>query len=99
MSTFYKGFYIEFITKALSDLTTQVKLNNAINKYSINIEAEDFYAGFLNVVYGFRLKSGNHEKKPIWFNGNRKNPETGVKEEYAKSRYDKYLCTDFSRFH
>lgn len=41
----------------------------------------------------------NAGKRSIWFNGNRKNPETGVKEEYAKSRYDKYLCTDFARFH
>ena len=41
----------------------------------------------------------NAGKRSIWFNGNKKNPKTGQKEEYAKERYDKYLCTDFSRFH
>ena len=65
MSTFYKGSYLEEITRALSYLSAQVKLNNAINKYSINIEAEDFYAGFLNIVYGYKLKSGNHADKPM----------------------------------
>ena len=41
----------------------------------------------------------NAGKRSIWFNGNKKNPKTGQKEEYVKERYDKYLCTDFSRFH
>lgn len=35
----------------------------------------------------------------IWFNGNKKNPITGVKEEYCKKRFEKYICTDFSKFH
>lgn len=41
----------------------------------------------------------NAGKRSIWFNGNRRNPKTGVKEEYAKERYDKYLYRDFSRFY
>lgn len=46
-------------------------------------------------------KSGkNAGKRSIRFNGNKKNySKTGKKEEYAKERYDKYLCTDFSRFY
>ena len=41
----------------------------------------------------------NIGKHAIWFNGNKKNPVTGRKEEYCKKRYEKYICTDFSRFH
>ena len=43
-------------------------------------------------------KSGkNAGKRSIWFNGRRKNKETGESEEYVKDRYKKYLVTDFSR--
>ena len=65
MSPFTRENYIDAIKNALAYLKSQVELNNAINKYSINIEAETFYAGFLNVVYGFRLKNGNHTEKNI----------------------------------
>ena len=65
MSPFTRENYIGAIKNALSYLKSQVELNNAINKYSINIEAETFYAGFLNVVYGFRLKNGNHTEKNL----------------------------------
>ena len=65
MSPFTRENYIDAIANALSYLKAQVELNNAINKYSINIEAETFYAGFLNVVYGFRLKNGNHTERNI----------------------------------
>lgn len=65
MSPFTREQYIDAITNALSYLKSQVELNNTINKYSINIEAEDFYAGFLNKIYGFKLKNGNHTTKNI----------------------------------
>ena len=65
MSPFTRENYIDAIKNALAYLKSQVELNNAINKYSINIEAETFYAGFLNVIYGFRLKNGNHTEKNI----------------------------------
>ena len=38
-------------------------------------------------------------KRSIWFNGNRTDPTTRQKVEYAKPRYDKYLAKDFSIFH
>ncbi len=41
----------------------------------------------------------NAGKHSIWFNGNRMNNKTGIKEEYAKRKYDKYLSEDFSKFH
>ena len=45
-------------------------------------------------------KSGkNAGSRSIWFNGRKTNKETGVREEYCKTRFDKYIATDFSRFH
>ena len=41
----------------------------------------------------------NAGKRSIWFNGNRKNKETGKKQEYCYERFDKNIATDFSRFH
>lgn len=41
----------------------------------------------------------NKGKHSIWFNGNKKNPKTGEKEEYCKEKFKKYECKDFSRFH
>lgn len=41
----------------------------------------------------------NQGKRSIWFNGYKTNKETGKKEEYCKPKFDKYLETDFSRFH
>jgi hypothetical protein len=39
----------------------------------------------------------NAGKRSMWFNGTKKNPATGEREEYIKERYEKYLCRDFSR--
>ena len=41
----------------------------------------------------------NKGKRSIWFNGNRMNKETGRKEEYCKTQFEKYVEKDFSRFH
>lgn len=41
----------------------------------------------------------NAGKKSIWFNGNRKDKTTGEKKEYCKKQFEKYIVTDFSRFH
>lgn len=40
----------------------------------------------------------NIGKKSIWFNGSKKDKD-GVKREYCKPKYDKYIYHDFSRFH
>ncbi len=40
----------------------------------------------------------NKGKRSIWFNGNRKD-KSGVKKEYCKKQFEKYVETDFSRFH
>ncbi len=41
----------------------------------------------------------NAGKHSIWFNGNRTEPETGMKKEYCKNQFEKYVCKDFARFH
>lgn len=41
----------------------------------------------------------NTGKHSIWFNGNKKNKQTGVKEEYCYQKFEKYIAKDFSRFH
>ncbi len=41
----------------------------------------------------------NTGKRSIWFNGNKKNKQTGVKEEYCYQKFEKYIAKDFSRFH
>jgi hypothetical protein len=35
--------------------------------------------------------------RSIWFNGRHKNKMTGVRENYCKARYERYLATDFTR--
>lgn len=39
----------------------------------------------------------NAGNRSIWFNGTRRNKETGVAEEYCKPQFTKYLASDFSR--
>lgn len=39
----------------------------------------------------------NAGKRSIWFNGTRRNKETGSIEEYCKPQFTKYLTDDFSR--
>ena len=43
-------------------------------------------------------KSGkNVGRRSIWFNGTKKDRQTGVRTEYAKDRFKQYEVTDFSR--
>lgn len=43
-------------------------------------------------------KSGKHAgSKCIWFNGCKKNKNTGLKEEYKKDKFQKYVCTNFKK--
>lgn len=44
--------------------------------------------------------TGKHAgKHVIWFNGKRKNKDTGESEEYCKERFQPYIVDDFRRFH
>ena len=39
----------------------------------------------------------NKGKRSIWFNGKRRDRETGEVREYCKPRFEKYIARDFSR--
>lgn len=41
----------------------------------------------------------NAGKRSIWFNGNCMDTASGKKKEYCKEQFEKYISTDFSRFH
>ena len=41
----------------------------------------------------------NKDKRSIWLNGNRTDRKTGVRKEYCKEQFKKYICEDFSRFY
>ena len=40
----------------------------------------------------------NKGKHIIWFNGNKINKDTGLKEEYCKKQFEKYVAKDISLF-
>jgi hypothetical protein len=42
-------------------------------------------------------KGKNTGKRTLWFNGNRRDKETGKRQEYCKTRYEPYLASDFAR--
>ena len=44
-------------------------------------------------------KGKNAGKRSIWFNGNRIDKASDQKKEYCKKQFEKYICTDFARFH
>lgn len=44
-------------------------------------------------------KGKNAGKHSIWFNGNRIDKKTGIRKEYCKKQFEKYIAKDFSRFH
>ena len=41
----------------------------------------------------------NAGKQSIWFNGNRRDKQSGEKREYCYPKFEKYIANDFSRFH
>lgn len=56
----YKEIYMKNIAESLALLSNQVSILNAVNLYDINIVAEDFFPGLLNLIYGYELKNANH---------------------------------------
>ncbi|PHU34240.1 SMEK domain-containing protein [Pseudobutyrivibrio ruminis] len=55
--------YIKNITDNLAILRSQVEIRNAINLYDINIIAEDFYPGLLNIIFNRDYKNANYLEK------------------------------------
>ena len=58
-----KEFYLKNIAEDLALLSRKVSILNAVNLYDINIIAEDFFPGLLNLIYGYKLKNANHLEK------------------------------------
>lgn len=59
----------------------------------------DEYIAFFNEERPAYKLGKNAGKRSIWFNGNRKDKKTGIKKEYCKKQFEKYIAADFSRFH
>lgn len=105
------GTFIEIQIKAKSN---EVKDGNAALFAAITHEPKEnfyfvFYSERLNTLWIMSSeeflkecdtnKDGkNAGKHHILFNGNRKDAK-GIKREYCKPQFEKYICTDFSRFH
>lgn len=58
-----KETYLKEVAESLALLSQEVTILNAVNLYDINIIAEDFFPGLLNLIYGFQLKNANYLKK------------------------------------
>ena len=58
-----KEVYLKNIAENLALLSREVSILNAVNLYDINIVAEDFFPGLLNLIYGYELKNANHLEK------------------------------------
>lgn len=58
-----REIYLKNIAESLALLSNQVSILNAVNLYDINIVAEDFFPGLLNLIYGYELENANHIEK------------------------------------
>lgn len=57
---FKRKEYIDKITHSLAWIQAEIKLSGFAGLYDNNIIAEDFFCGFLNLVYGYHLTNMNH---------------------------------------
>lgn len=51
--------YLDIILGGLSQLAVEVSWRGQLNLTDIHVMSEDFYAGFLNIVYGLHLSNAN----------------------------------------
>ena len=58
-----KEVYLKNVAESLALLSREVSILNAVNLYDINIVAEDFFPGLLNLIYGYELKKANYLEK------------------------------------
>lgn len=58
-----KEVYLKNVAESLALLSREVSILNAVNLYDINIVAEDFFPGLLNLIYGYELKNANYLEK------------------------------------
>lgn len=102
-----------FVTVQIKARSKSVAWGNAALFAAIPHEFRDnywfvFYSERMNMMWimssqefldeAVQNKTGkNRGLRSVWFNGKRRNKTTGESEEYCKTRYEKYLATDFSR--
>ena len=80
-------------------LTHEVRNNYFFVFYSERLDAMLIMSSAEFIQECVTNKTGkNAGKRSIWFNGYRKNKETGIKEEYIHPKFEKYIATDFTRF-
>lgn len=58
-----KEVYLKNIAENLALLSREVSILNSVNLYDINIIAEDFFPGLLNLIYDYELQNANHFEK------------------------------------
>ena len=58
-----KEIFLKEVAGSLALLSKEVTILNAVNLYDINIVAEDFFPGLLNLIYGYKLKNANYLEK------------------------------------
>lgn len=63
LSMLNKDIYLKEVAGSLALLSKEVTILNAVNLYDINIVAEDFFPGLLNLIYGYELKNANYLEK------------------------------------
>ena len=104
------GTFVEVQVKARSK---DVIMSNAALFSAIRHEQRDnyyfvFYSERLDMFWimtseefireSVQTKTGkNIGIRSIWFNGTRKNKDTGKRKEYCKPQFEKYIAEDFSR--
>jgi hypothetical protein len=60
-----RNIYYSKIDEMLNVLRLQIETNNSANLTHLSIFAEDFYAGFFNILYDYNLTNLNLEKKNV----------------------------------
>lgn len=63
LSMLNKEVYLKEVAGSLALLSKEVTILNAVNLYDINIVAEDFFPGLLNLIYKYELKNANYLEK------------------------------------
>ena len=58
-----KEIYLKNVAESLALLSREVSILNAVNLYDVNIVAEDFFPGLLNLIYGYELDNANYLEK------------------------------------
>jgi len=59
MAELVSSQYVNDILGSLTELASNITARGKLNLTDIHVLSEDFYAGFLNIVYGLRLKNAN----------------------------------------